>query len=69
MCLRPLATGLTGWLGVHYHPSAMLCPKCAAENPLDSTRCSSCGDSLSVAVLEVVRGEAAEKIRFLRPRP
>jgi signal transduction histidine kinase len=47
----------------------MLCPKCAAENPLDATRCSSCGDSLSVAVLEVVRGEVAEKIRFLRPRP
>jgi len=47
----------------------MLCPKCAAENPLDSTRCSSCGDSLSVAVLEVVRGEVVEKIRFLRPRP
>jgi signal transduction histidine kinase len=48
---------------------SMLCPKCAAENPLDATRCSSCGDSLSVAVLEVVRGEVAEKIRFLRPRP
>jgi signal transduction histidine kinase len=47
----------------------MLCPKCAAENPIDSTRCSGCGDSLSVAVLEVVRGEVAEKIRFLRPRP
>ncbi|HSD65848.1 MAG TPA: ATP-binding protein [Vicinamibacteria bacterium] len=47
----------------------MLCPKCAAENPLDATRCSSCGDSLSVAVLEVVRGELAERIRFLRPRP
>lgn len=46
----------------------MLCPKCAAENPLDATRCSSCGDSLSVAVLEVVRGELPEKIRFLRPR-
>jgi signal transduction histidine kinase len=47
----------------------MLCPKCAAENPLDATRCSSCGDSLAVAVLEVMRGELAEKIRFLRPRP
>jgi signal transduction histidine kinase len=46
----------------------MLCPKCAAENPLDATRCSSCGDSLAVAVLEVMRGELAEKIRFLRPR-
>jgi signal transduction histidine kinase len=47
----------------------MLCPKCAAENPIDATRCSSCGDSLAVAVLEVMRGELAEKIRFLRPRP
>jgi hypothetical protein len=47
----------------------MLCPKCAAENPLDAMRCSSCGDSLSVAVLEVVRGDVPEKIRFLRPRP
>ncbi len=47
----------------------MLCPKCAAENPLDATRCSSCGDSLAVAVLEVMRGDLAEKIRFLRPRP
>ena len=27
----------------------MLCPKCAAENPLDATRCSKCSDSLSVA--------------------
>jgi signal transduction histidine kinase len=47
----------------------MLCPKCAVENPLDATRCSSCGDSLSVAILEVIRGELPEKIRFLRPRP
>jgi signal transduction histidine kinase len=47
----------------------MQCPKCAAENLLDVTRCSSCGDSLSVAVLEVIRGELPEKIRFLKPRP
>jgi signal transduction histidine kinase len=46
----------------------MLCPKCAAPNGLDATRCSGCGDSLSVAVLEVVRGDLPEKIRFLRPR-
>jgi len=46
----------------------MLCPKCAAENPLDATRCSNCSDSLSVAVLEVIRGELPEKIRFLKPR-
>jgi signal transduction histidine kinase len=47
----------------------MLCPKCAAENPLDATRCSNCSDSLSVAVLEVIRGDLPEKIRFLKPRP
>jgi len=47
----------------------MLCPKCSAENPLDATRCSNCSDSLSVAVLEVIRGELPEKIRFLKPRP
>ncbi len=47
----------------------MLCPKCAAENQLDATRCASCGDSLAVAVLEVIRGDLPEKIRFLRPRP
>lgn len=46
----------------------MLCPKCAAENPLDATRCAKCSDSLSVAVLEVIRGEVPEKIRFLKPR-
>ena len=46
----------------------MLCPKCAAENPDDATRCAKCSDSLSVAVLEVIRGEVTEKIRFLKPR-
>jgi signal transduction histidine kinase len=46
----------------------MLCPKCAAESPLDATRCPSCGDSLAVAVLQVIRGELPEKLRFLRPR-
>lgn len=60
---------LTIPLPVGHHPASMLCPKCAAENPLDATRCSSCGDSLSVAVLEVIRGELPEKVRFLRPRP
>ena len=46
----------------------MLCPKCAGENPPDAHRCGHCGGSLSVAVLEVVRGNAPEKIHFLRPR-
>ena len=38
------------------------------ENALDAHRCVHCGGSLSVAVLEVVRGNLAEKIYFLRPR-
>jgi signal transduction histidine kinase len=46
----------------------MLCPKCSADNPPEAVRCGSCGDGLAVAVLEVVRGELPEKIRFLRPR-
>jgi signal transduction histidine kinase len=46
----------------------MLCPKCSADNPVDEARCISCGASLAVAVLEVIRGELPEKIRFLRPR-
>ncbi len=48
--------------------SAMDCPKCSADNPQDETRCTSCGASLAVAVLEVIRGQLPEKIRFLRPR-
>jgi signal transduction histidine kinase len=46
----------------------MLCPKCGALNPPMETRCVSCGANLSVAVLEVIRGDLSEKIRFLRPR-
>lgn len=46
----------------------MQCPKCGVLNPPDETRCTSCGASLSVAVLEVIRGDVPEKIRFLRPR-
>jgi signal transduction histidine kinase len=46
----------------------MNCPKCAAENALDAVRCASCGDNMTVAVLEVIRGEVTERIRFLRPR-
>jgi signal transduction histidine kinase len=56
-------------LAVGHHGVLMLCPKCASENPLDASRCASCGDSLAVAVLEVIRGDLPEKIRFLRPRP
>jgi signal transduction histidine kinase len=46
----------------------MRCPKCSSENLLDASRCAQCGDSLAVAVLEVVRGDVPERIRFLRPR-
>ena len=46
----------------------MLCPKCSAENSPDEARCTACGASLAVAVLEVIRGDLPEKIRFLRPR-
>jgi signal transduction histidine kinase len=46
----------------------MLCPKCSTENPEAETRCTACGASLAVAVLEVIRGNLPEKIRFLRTR-
>ena len=46
----------------------MQCPKCGGENPPDAHRCGHCGGSLSVAVLEVVRGSVPEKLHFLRPR-
>ena len=46
----------------------MRCPRCSTENALDSARCDGCGHSLAVAVLEVIRGDVAGKIRFLRPR-
>ncbi len=46
----------------------MTCPKCGAENTLDAVRCASCGDNMTVAVLEVIRGDVTERIRFLRPR-
>jgi signal transduction histidine kinase len=46
----------------------MRCPKCSAENLIDASRCAECGDSLAVAMLEVIRGFAPDRIRFLRPR-
>jgi signal transduction histidine kinase len=53
----------------HHRLPRMRCPKCSSENLIDASRCAHCGDSLAVAVLEVVRGDVPEKIRFLRPRP
>ena len=46
----------------------MLCPKCNGENVNDAHRCAHCGASLSVGLLEVVRGNLPEKIYFLKPR-
>jgi signal transduction histidine kinase len=46
----------------------MVCPKCHKENTADAHRCTHCGGSLSVAVLELLRGNLPEKIYFLRPR-
>jgi signal transduction histidine kinase len=46
----------------------MFCPKCGGENATDAHRCVQCGASLSVALLEVVRGNLPEKIYFLKPR-
>src|SRR5687768_3891833 len=46
----------------------MLCPKCSGNNNPDAHRCAHCGGSLSVALLEVVRGNLPEKIYFLKPR-
>ncbi len=47
----------------------MRCPKCSAENALEASRCEACGQSLAIAVVEVLRGEVSDAIRFLRPRP
>src|SRR5262245_6728071 len=46
----------------------MQCPKCQKDNSPESHRCAHCGGSLSVALLEVVRGNLAEKVHFLKPR-
>jgi signal transduction histidine kinase len=46
----------------------MLCPKCQKDNSPESHRCAHCGGSLSVALLEVIRGNLAEKVHFLKPR-
>jgi signal transduction histidine kinase len=46
----------------------MFCPKCGGENNPEAHRCLQCGASLSVALLEVVRGNLPEKIYFLKPR-
>jgi hypothetical protein len=45
----------------------MLCAKCNGENANDAHRCAHCGASLSVGLLEVIRGNLPEKIYFLNP--
>jgi signal transduction histidine kinase len=47
----------------------MQCPRCSAESSLEASRCEACGHSLAVAVVEVLRGDVSDTIRFLRPRP
>jgi signal transduction histidine kinase len=46
----------------------MRCPSCAKENPEDGKRCAHCGGSLSIALLEVLRGNVDDKLYFLGPR-
>ena len=46
----------------------MLVPEVRGENPGRSPAAGTVERSLSVAVLEVVRGNAPRKIHFLRPR-
>jgi signal transduction histidine kinase len=46
----------------------MLCPKCEKPNDPEGHRCVHCGGSLSIALLEVVRGNVSEKIHFLKPK-
>jgi signal transduction histidine kinase len=47
----------------------MLCARCGRENNAEAQRCAHCGASLSIALLEVVRGELPENAYFLKPRP
>jgi len=46
----------------------MRCARCARENNPEAHRCAHCGGSLSVALLEVIRGELPENAYFLKPR-
>jgi signal transduction histidine kinase len=46
----------------------MLCPKCQRDNSPDALRCVHCGSSTAVAVLEVTRGNVAERLYHLGPR-
>lgn len=46
----------------------MLCPKCAKENSPDALHCVHCGGSTAIALLEVVRGNVAEKVHSLAGR-
>ncbi|HEV8254050.1 MAG TPA: ATP-binding protein [Vicinamibacteria bacterium] len=47
----------------------MRCARCGRENNPQAHRCAHCGASLSIALLEVVRGELPESAYFLKPRP
>jgi len=47
--------------------SAVQCPKCDRETDSDVHLCAHCGATLAIAVLEVTRGNLAERIHFLKP--
>jgi signal transduction histidine kinase len=53
---------------LRHHPITVSCPQCKGDNGPDASRCIHCGASLSVAMLEVVRGNLPERIYFLKPR-
>lgn len=46
----------------------MKCAKCGRENDADADRCAACGNTLAVATLELLRGDLAERLFFLRQR-
>ncbi len=46
----------------------MVCPRCSGTVSDDAEQCAGCGASLRLALLEVIRGSAPERIHFLKPR-
>jgi signal transduction histidine kinase len=43
------------------------CPRCQATAADETENCSFCGSALRVAILEVIRGNAPERLHFLKP--
>jgi signal transduction histidine kinase len=48
--------------------SIVQCSRCLATVADEDETCASCGTSLRLAILEVVRGNAPERLHFLKPR-